>query len=376
MKILFICNLDWMLYQFRLPLLERLRDIGFDVVLVCPLGEYTHFLREKGFRIIEWKLERGSMNVIKEILAIKELVRIYRTEKPNVVQHITIKPNIYGCIAARFTDIPIIVNNWDGLGYIFSQSKSANLIKRLLTPVMKWTFKPKRIWANFANSENADLFIKLGLAHSDRTWRFTPVGVDIKKFSPNLKPHSNKEPKILMASRLLWQKGVYEYIEAARELIYEGEKAQFFLCGDRDPSNPSSIPISYIQKVMDEGIIHLMGHRNDMPYVLADSDIVVLPSYHEGIGTILLEAASAGLPLVATDIPGCRLIVHDEVNGLLVEPGDVRGLSNALRRLIRDQSLRRRFGSESRRIAEERFSWEEILKGYEAAYVQCGMIVR
>ena len=245
-----------------------------------------------------------------------------------------------------------------------------------MIPVMKQIFKSKKIWVNFANNENADLFLSLGLADPSQVWRLIPVGVDTEKFSVRAKNPSNKIPNILMASRLLWQKGVYEYIETAKKLVQEGEKAQFFLCGDIDPSNPSSIPDSYIQKVKSEGIVHFMGHRNDMPYVLASSDIVVLPSYHEGIGTILLEAASVGLPLVATDIPGCRLIVRDGINGILVKPGNVQQLSDALRRLIRDQSLRREFGLESRRIIEAEFSWEMILKGYEEAYRQCGIIVQ
>ena len=374
MKILFVCNLDWMLYQFRFPLLERLRNKGFEIVLVCPKGAYTNVLQGQGFRVIEWKLERGSMNIIKEILAVKHLLRIYQTEKPKAVQHITIKPNIYGCIAARFAGIPIIVNNWDGLGYIFSQSKRAIFVRKLLIPIMRCIFKSKRIWVNFANKENADLFLRLGLADPDRTWKLIPVGVDIEKFPLRARNASAGTVNILMASRLLWQKGIYEYVEAAKKLISEGRKVKFFLCGDVDPSNPSSVPKTYLQEVESEGIVHLMGYREDMPNVLASSDIVVLPSYHEGIGTILLEAASTGLPLVATNIPGCRLIVRDGINGILVEPGNVQQLSDALRRLITDQSLRRKFGSESRRIIESEFSWEMILKGYEQAYIECGII--
>ena len=372
-KLLLVSNQDWALYNFRLPVARVLREHGCEVVLVCPWGEYAPLLEEEGFRVIDWGLRRRSLNPVTEAAAISKLTRIYRWEAPHAVHHFTIKPNLYGTIAARRAGVPVIINTWEGLGFVFSSSRRAKTLRALLLPLMRRAFRTERLWTTFVNRENAGLFEQLRLTNPDRVQLFPSVGVDTDRFTPAEERHADT-PVVLMASRLLWDKGTAEFVEAARLLRQKGVKARFWLCGSPDKGNPRCIPERTLDRWRKEGFVEMLGQRRDMPDLLHQADIGVLPSYHEGVPVILLEAAAAGLPLVATDVQGCRLVVRDGINGLLVQPRDPNALAGALRRLLEDNALRKRFGQASRHIAVEEFSTPVIVGKYLDTYRQVGIL--
>ena len=265
------------------------------------------------------------------------------------------------------------MNSWEGLGFIFTPSLRARAMRAFLLPLMRRAFRTERLWTTFVNRENAGLFEQLRLTNPDRVQLFPSVGVDTDRFTPAEEHHADT-PVVLMASRLLWDKGTSEFVEAARLLCQKGVKARFWLCGSPDKGNPRCIPERTLNRWRKEGFVEMLGQRRDMPDLLRQADVGVLPSYHEGIPTILLEAAAAGLPLVATDVQGCRLVVRDGTNGLLVQPRDATALAGALHRLLQDEALRKRFGLASRRIAVEEFSTPVIVGKYLETYRQAGIL--
>ncbi|MCL0044412.1 glycosyltransferase family 4 protein [Dehalococcoidia bacterium] len=372
-KFLIVSNTDWNMYNFRLPLATMLRNNGFEVVIVCPPGKYISKLEEAGFRVLQWDLRRRSLSLWNEIRAFVQLAQIYNREAPDVVHHFTIKPNIYGTIAARLAHVHRIINTWTGLGFIFSPVLLARWLRWFLVPLMGRTFRSSNVWSLVQNKDDLQYLIRLGLVNSDQTTLIPSSGVDTSKFSPRAGAHSHP-PIVFMASRLLWDKGVAELVQAARLLIDTGLKAEFWIAGSPDTGNPASIPQETVANWEKTGIVKFLGHRDDIPTLLRRSDIAVLPSYHEGVPRFLLEAAATGLPMVATDIEGCRMVIQNGINGFLVPPKDTNTLANALARLIEDENLRICLGKESRRIATEKFGEELIMGKYMAFYNHIGIL--
>ena len=366
-KVLFVSNLDWALYNFHLPIARALRNQGFEVTLVSPRGEYAARMESEGFEFIPWPLQRKSLNPFAEILSIWRLTRIYMREKPDAVHHFFIKPNIYGTIAARIARVPKIINTWEGLGLTFTQSLRGRMLRALIIPIARIVLRTRRLWTIHVNAENIQTFERLKLGEPDRVSLVPSVGVDTERFKAG-NTESTSAPAVLMISRLLWDKGVAEYVEAANLLRQRGVHARFLLCGAPDDGNPLSVPNHTVDQWREDGVVELLGQRDDIPDVLRQAAIVVLPSYHEGLPRILLEAAATSLPLVATDIPGSREVVRDGVNGLLVPPREVVPLADAIQRLLEDPDLRIRFGIASRQIAETEFSEPVMLKQYLEAY--------
>jgi len=378
-KILLVANSDWMLYNFRLPMAEAFRAQGHDVVLICPLGRYETELRASGFRCVNWRLSRGGLNPFGELLAAIRLFGIYRREAPDIVQHFTIKPNLYGSLvlrAARFVrairrDV-ICVNTFTGLGFVFSTHRAASLLRFFVQPLLRFALATPRTMVVFQNKQDLGLFLRAGLVTPERGQLIVSSGVDTSRFHPNgaANPaHANAPQTVVMASRVLWDKGVGVYAEASRVLRRRGSNTRFLLVGEPDPASPGSIPIEKLEEWQKEGLIEWLGHRADMPEILRHADIAVLPSnYNEGVPRVLLEAAATGLPIVATDIEGCRVIVRPGQNGLLVPPRNPTALSNAIERLTQDPNLRREMGRESFRIATTEFDERMIVAQWLAYY--------
>ena len=373
-KILLVSNLDWSLYNFHLPIARALRERGCDVVLVCPRGEYAVQLEAEGFRLLHWDLRRPSLNPVTEARAVRQLVHIYRRERPDAVHHFTIKANVYGTFAARRTGIPIIVNSWEGLGFAFTSSLRAKALRAFLLPLMRRVLRTRKLSTIFLNEDDLQLFQRLKLIGPDRVSLIPGVGVDTNNFKLGDAPHA-ETPVVLMGSRLLLDKGVGEFVEAARLLRQKGVKAHFWLCGSPDRGNPNFVPDKMLDRWRKQTPVELLGHRLDMADLLRQANIVVLPThYPEGVPRILMEGAATGLPLVATDVPGCRVVVREGINGFLVPPKDVTALAKAIQHLLEDEALRKRFGQASRRIAVEEFSTPVIVDRYLETYRQAGIL--
>jgi len=352
-KLLLFANTDWYLYNFRLALAKELRAQGNEVILLSPPGDFKDRLRQHGFQWLPFPLARQGVNPFNELQTLWRLVRIYRQVKPDVVHHFTIKPVIYGSLAAHLLGIPDIINSITGLGHLFIDP---GLGTSLLRQIAKWLyrFSLRRTQVIFENPEDRNIFIQNKFIQPEQSHLIPGTGVDVEKFKPV--PKKNDLPLVLFSSRLLVTKGLLEFVDAARLLRQKGIKARFAIAGTPDPGNPASIPGGQIEAWKESGMVEIWGWQDDMPSVLARTDIFCLPSYREGVPNALLEACACGIPIVATDVPGCRDVVTHDRNGLLVPPRDSQSLADALEKLLADPKLRDAMGRAGRQVAVEKFS--------------------
>src|SRR5215470_14768659 len=367
-RVALVSHWDWVLYNFRLPLAKRLRARGLDVTFVCPRGEYVDALEAAGFGWSPWPLSRRGMNPVAETASVARLATLYRRHRFAAVQHFTIKPILYGSLGAAMARIPAVINTFTGLGFLFSDDRRAGGLRRLVFPLLRRLLHRGSTQTVFQNQADRARLVNDGLAPVARTHVIPGSGVDVKKFTPAAARSPDGEIVVLMAGRLLFDKGVAEFVETARKLRDGRFKTRFWIAGKADEGNPRCVPAEVLDQWRREGAVELLGHRDDMPELLQQASIAVLPSYHEGVPRFLLEAAATGLPLVGSDIEGCRTIIQDGVNGLLVRPRDAESLMRAISRLVSDPDLRARMGAASRDVAVAEFEEEAILDGYEAVY--------
>jgi glycosyltransferase involved in cell wall biosynthesis len=356
-KILLFANTDWYLYNFRLSLAKELRDQGHEILLLSPPGNFQELLQKNGFQWIPFSLSRQGINPFSELRTLRQLILLYQQIQPNVVHHFTIKPVIYGSLAAHLLHIKGIINSITGLGHLFIDP---NRITRLLRIVAKWLYRIslRNTQVIFENPEDRDIFIKNRLLKADQTYLIMGTGVDVEKFKPSNK--NNDIPVVLFSSRLLITKGLLEYMQAARIVRYKGLKARFALAGTTDPGNPASIPEELIDSWKQSDLVEWWGWQDDMPGTLAQADIFCLPSYREGVPNALIEACACGLPIVTTDVAGCRDVVTHGLNGLLVPVGNAPTLADALETLLDDANLRHSMGIAGRQIAVNSFSLTKV----------------
>jgi glycosyltransferase involved in cell wall biosynthesis len=361
-RILFFVTEDWYFCSHRLPLARAARDAGLDVAVVTHVDKHGTQILKEGFRLVPLNLKRNGSNLVREMLLMLSLLSIYRREKPAIVHHVAMKPIIYGTIAARLTGVPVIINAFGGLGYLFSSSKfRAVILRRLVTLGLRMVLNDSRCRIIVQNPDDLQRLAKECDVDPNRITLIKGSGVDLKQFYPSQEPIG--VPLVVLASRMLWNKGIGEFVEAASILNKEGVAARFALVGESDDHNPLSIPGSRLKKWHADNRVEWWGYRTDMPSVLAQASVVCLPSYYgEGVPKILIEAAASGRPIVTTDMPGCREIVRDGENGLLVPVRNSRELARALGRLINDAPLRREMGYRGRRIVESEFSVESVVE--------------
>jgi glycosyltransferase involved in cell wall biosynthesis len=365
-KALLFANTDWYLYNFRLPLAKALRARGWEVVLVSPPGEYGPRLEREGFRWIAFDFSRKGTNPFGELVTLYRLIRLYRREKPDLAHHFTIKCVIYGGLAARMAGARATVNAVTGMGHVFTTHSLRN---RMLRPLIGLMYRSvlNHSLVIFQNPDDRAAFLELGLIRENRTRLIRGSGVNTARFTPSSRGETDA-PQVLMVGRLLKEKGVTEYVDAAEIVRAAIPGACLKLAGDPDPGNPSSVTPEQLASWKAKGTVEFLGHRDDMEALLAASHLAVLPSYREGTPRSLLEAAAAGLPLVATDVPGCREVVRHGHNGLLVPASDSKSLAQAIITLLRDPALRARMGSASRVMAETEFSEDRVIADTLAVY--------
>ncbi|MBM9538639.1 glycosyltransferase family 4 protein [Desulfobulbus alkaliphilus] len=368
MKILFFANTDWYLYNFRLPLARFLHEQGCDVLFVSPPGEYGERLRAAGFRWESLPMERRSLNPLRELAVLHRLRRIYTRERPYLVHHFTIKCVVYGSLVARWLSIPR-VNAVTGLGHVFtSQSLKARALRPPVCGLLRLALGGCATRLILQNPDDRTAFQQQRLTIPEHIRLIRGSGVDIVRFRPTERAKTGEPLRLLLASRLLWEKGIGEYVEAARRLKAHGMNVECWLAGSPDPGNPASIDVARLVDWRDEGVVRVLGQVDDMAALLPQVDVMVLPSYGEGVPRSLLEAAACGLPLIATDVPGCREVVRNGLNGILIPPRNPEALTEAMSRLAEDDGLRRRFGEASRRLAVEEFAQETVFAQTLAVY--------
>jgi glycosyltransferase involved in cell wall biosynthesis len=361
-RVLFVLANDWYFYWHRLVLAERIAAAGYDVHVATPSGRFCDPIITAGIPHHPIEIDRQGLNPLSDAATIKRLANVYRELRPDLVHHVAVKPIIYGTIAAKISGVPAIVNAMAGTGYLFV---SRQLLARLIRPGVKIAF---RFLLNGRNSrvilENGDdrnALIAARLMRPDRGVVMPGCGVDTEAFKPTPPPPG--PPLVVLAARLLSYKGVAEFVCAARTLKDRGLRARFALLGDGDPGNPASVPAERLRLWQDEGVVEWLGWQDDVAKVFAQAHIVCLPSHGgEGVPRSLLEAAACGRPIVATDVPGCRDIVHDGDNGFLVPPRQVAPLADALARLIGDSELQQRMGARGRARAVAEFSVDIVAR--------------
>lgn len=358
MKVILISNTSWYLYNFRLPLANTLRERGFDLILVSPVDPYTEKLVRLGFTHREFKMDRSGLNPISDFWTFLQLFNIYRSEKPDLVHHFTSKCVLYGSLAAKLSGTNRIVNSMTGMGYVFSGS---GFIQRLLQPLVTSLYKMslQKTQVIFQNVDDKNEFQQTGKLDPTNFFIIRGSGVDLDKFHSNPRPKGT--PVVVLAGRMLRDKGIYEFVEAARILKARGVNSRMVLVGGPDPENPTSIPEKQLKLWDESNMIEWWGWKDDMDIIFSSAHIVCLPSYREGLPKSLIEAAASNLPIVTTDVNGCREVVTDGVNGYLVPVGDPSKLAVALEKLIQDPELCQRMGSQSRIIAEENFDIKNVI---------------
>ncbi|MBG0792647.1 glycosyltransferase family 4 protein [Methylocystis sp. H62] len=370
MKVILFANTDWYLYNFRRSLAAALRDAGHDLLLVSPPGPYGEKLRAAGFRWIPAPMERMSLNPLRELALLSWLWRLMRKERPDIVHTFTIKCAVYGGLIARLVKAGRL-NSVTGMGYVFiSDSFKAQLLRPLLRLLMRAAFGGDRASLILQNHDDVQLFEKVGIVPLEQIRLVRSSGVDCSRFlPPNDEPASVGEPlRIVFAARMLWDKGVGELVEAARLLKSESRRLRFVLAGDPDPGNPAAIAEETLLGWQAEGLVEWLGHVSDMPTLLADAGIVVLPSYREGLPKSLIEAAACARPLITTDAPGCREVVTHGVNGLLVPVRNAEALARAIAMLQDDPELARRLGEAARVKALIEFDERVVIAQTLAVY--------
>ncbi len=357
MKIILFANTDWYLYNFRIKLAEELIRMKNDLLLVSPAGNYADRLQNLGFKWKGLDLSRSGINPYQEIRAIIQLTRLYKQERPELVHNFTSKCVVYGSIAAKLAGIDRVVNSVTGMGFVFTKK---NLMTFFLKPFITLFYKITLIKSRviFQNQQDMDYFIKHNLVKASQCALIPSSGVDIKKFHPT--PLNAEVPLVVLPARMLWDKGVGEFVEAAEILKSKGIKARFALVGMPDQGNPSSITQKQLEQWSGSGIIEDWGWQEDMASVYQQASIVCLPSYREGLAKGLIEAAACGRALVASDIPGCREVIVNGVNGFLVPSKEVIPLAEAIEKIIQNRRLLAKMGRESRKIALRDFSVEKI----------------
>ena len=358
-KIILVANTFWYFFNFRLNLLKDLKKQGYKVIVVAPYdNEYSKRIKDEGFLINIWKLNRKSINPFQELLSIYFLAKIYSIHKPVVVHHFTIKACLYGTIAAKITNIKCVINAITGLGHVFlSKTFSAKLLRIFLLPLYKLVLKSRRSTTIFQNVDDQEKLINLDILDRESTRLIKGSGVDINYFKPNtkLKKCFNDPVKILFPSRIINEKGFKELIESLHILWDKKVRVELNIAGKIDLNNPSSLSAEELLEITDNPNIVLNGHIEDMRGLFSRMDIVVLPSWREGLSRALIEAASMELPIITTDTPGCRDIVTHGINGLLVPLHDPKALSLAIQLFIQNQDLAIKFGKKAREKVLDEF---------------------
>lgn len=359
--VVFTCNSAWGIFQFRRNVILALLQAGVRVVTVAPYDESTPLLASLGCETVDLQLSPKGINPLADIKLVLSLYRVYKRVQPNFVFHYTVKPNIFGAIAARLAGVRSI-SFATGLGYAFISETWVSKVVRLL---YRFALQfPTEVW--FLNDDDLREFVQRRLVDEGSARILPGEGVDTSHFLPDsVRGLVEAEFCFLMIARLLWDKGVAEYVGAARAIRARNPKVRFLLLGALSSENPSAVHSKELAEWVDHGDIEYLGTTSDVRSVLSTVDCVVLPSYREGIPRVLLEAAAMAKPIIATDVPGCRDVVRDGVNGFLCAPRDIASLTAAMDQVLALSPDRRsELGHAGREFVKETYDDSVIVKRY------------
>jgi N,N'-diacetylbacillosaminyl-diphospho-undecaprenol alpha-1,3-N-acetylgalactosaminyltransferase len=378
-RFVFFSQHDFNLYRFRMPVMQALRERGAQVWAICPPGEYSPRFREHGIEFVPISLDRKTFNPLRAWTTVNRLRSILRELRPDVLHTSTLRPNVYGALAGWLAGVPVVVCTVTGLGTLYTSHD-------LKTHFLRWGVEQVTRLALrvadaviFQNPDDQHYYLIRKLCHPEQSWLVVSSGIDVRAFSPDrfsleerqrLRREQGLPPEtvvVTMIARLIAPKGVREFLQAAERL---NGKARFVLIGEPDPGNLDSLTWEEIQAYVRRGLVLAPGWQNDVIPWLAITDIFVLPSYREGIPVTVLEAMAMGLPVVATDVPGCREAVVAGETGFLVPPRNVDELVGAIQKLVEDPALRRRMGQAGRARVVQHFAVERVVEQYLGLYTE------
>ena len=370
-RIMFLVTEDWYLASHRLPLALALKERGADVLIMSRVS--SDQLASLGLNIIKWKVRRGGIAPWGEVLPSIQVLQEVRRFRPHILHTIALKPVMVGGIVSRLCgDIPA-VHAVAGLGHVYtSRSPVLRAVRETLVLGFRYAFRNPNSVVIFQNEEDISTLVGKGIAHKDRIALIRGAGVDMQEFTPTEEPSG--PPVIVMASRLLWEKGVREFVEAASIVKGKGIESRWILVGASDPQSHNAIPTAQIQAWHDSGVIEWWGPRRDMASILAGCNLFVLPSfYREGLPKVLLEAAASGRAIVTTDMPGCRDTVEDGKTGIIVPPKDAKAVADAVITLLQDPERRRQMGLAGRELCRKKFAVELVIEATLRVYERLGV---
>lgn len=360
MKIAICINTSWNIYNFRRGLVDHFLNRGDEVVAIAPRDDFSDQLIALGCEFEHVPMSASGLNPVRDLSIILKLHKILKHHKPDVFLSYTIKPNIYGSLVCGNLKIPAICNV-SGLGTVFLGSA---LIRKVGTTLYSAAFRYNK-WVFFQNSDDQSEFLKYVRLDASKSSVLPGSGMNTEKFVPGADPQ-NEIPVFLMLSRLLIDKGVREFADAARRFKTAGGKGKFILVGGHDEGHSRAIPKEELQSWIDNNVLEYTSHVSDVKPFIEQSDVVVLPSYREGTPRTLLEAGSMGKPLIATDVPGCNNVVEHGYNGLLCRVKDSEDLAKSFlefEKMTSDE--RKKMGNNARSYVVEKFDEGIILKMYD-----------
>ena len=362
-RIAIVSNTSWSVFNFRLGLLKTLKQNGYEVLVIAPKDEFSERIIAEGVSYFELYLDNQGMNPLRDAFTLRQLTQLYKRLQIDFVFHYTIKPNIYGSWAARFNRIPCVAVT-TGLGHLFLQDNWAAMVAQWLYRIsLRYSLE---VW--FLNKEDIQTFVSKGIAPIQKTFLLPSEGINTRYFKRRrpAKPHQTFQ--FLFLGRIIWDKGIGEYVAAARQLSDEFPNVSFQVLGFLEVQNPNAVPTEQMNEWVQEGAIDYLGVSSDVRPYLENASCVVLPSsYREGISRVLLEAAAMEVPIITTDNVGCRDVVQHTVNGFLCEPKNTADLVAKMREMILlPDAQRLEMGRKSREIVITQFSEEVVLKHYLA----------
>lgn len=368
MKLLIIVNCPAFFLSHRLPVALGAQAAGFDVHVATPDGPAVRQINDAGLIHHAFPLSRSGSNPFHELRSIAALYHLFRQMQPDLVHLVTIKPVLYGGLAARLARVPAVVAAISGLGAVFTDRRNrGGALRMLVQGFYRLALRHKNIRVIFQNPDDRRILEEIKAVRPSDAVLIRGSGVDLTRCA--VRPEPEGIPVVTFASRLLKDKGVVEFVEAAKILHAKGVRFRFLLAGDVDPGNPTSVSPEELTAWSAEGIVEVVGFQSDVAGLFAASSLVVLPSYYrEGLPKVLVEAAACGRAVITTDVPGCRDAIVPDETGLLVPARNAEALAAAIRRLIENPALRASFGQAGRQLAEREFGIEKVVNEHLAVY--------
>lgn len=359
----FLSHLDLNLWLFRLPIMQELIRRGHTVYAICPEGEKSGSFAAHGIVHIPYTITRSSLNPFQELRAIRAIYDAIKPLNLDILHSFTAKPNIYGAIAGRLAKVPRIINLVEGLGSFYLENDlKSRMVRNLIEALYRQTFKLADT-VMFVNSDDPAYLIAKKIIDPAKVFVIKGVGIDTTAWSPL--PKEDDWLRVTMVARAIRHKGVHEFVEASEILGKKYPNVSFQFVGSPDPGNPSSVTEAFMQS---RPHLHYLGHQENIRHILSQSDIFVLPSYREGLPRTSMEAMSMGIPIVTTDVVGCRETVENNVNGFIVPPQNAKALAEAIEKLLLDSSLRLQMGEAGRKKSLREFDIRTIVDKHLEVY--------